>query len=386
MTGVLTEAPATASADLPPVVDDVSAYIIAGAVSAAQEEGAHATVGRTPAQGIQDGIDAERIGYRRIWLSERLDIKEADAILAGVAARTSRIGVGTGVIVPMSRHPIHLASFAATMHACFGPRLTLGLGRGDAEAYGAMGMAHPSYEYMCDYADLMKQMWTGKTVAYDGPVGTFPGLAFPNTYAGPAPEVYLGVFGNAKGAEAAAKSYDGVLLASMLSPDAVRAAVTRIHEACERIGRDPASIRTVALVTTAPELDDYETRAVAHARAVTYLTWGKGYAHVLARANRWDESVIDKLEEHKLFRNLERKPDFVYHRHEMMEPAELIPDEWMRDVCAIGTIEECVASFQRFKDAGVDEIATYGSTPAQNAKLIAAWREHKGASNGAPGA
>jgi alkanesulfonate monooxygenase SsuD/methylene tetrahydromethanopterin reductase-like flavin-dependent oxidoreductase (luciferase family) len=67
----------------------------------------------------------------------------------------------------------------------------------------------------------------------------------------------------------------------------------------------------------------------------------------------------------------------MFHRHEMMEPAELVPDEWMADVSAIGTTEQCVASLQRFRDAGADEIATYGSTPGQNAKLIARWRELK---------
>jgi hypothetical protein len=31
---------------------------------------------------------------------------------------------------------------------------------------------------------------------------------------------------------------------------------------------------------------------------------------------------------------------------------------------------------QAYRDAGADEISTYGSTPAENAGLIRAWREH----------
>jgi hypothetical protein len=45
----------------------------------------------------------------------------------------------------------------------------------------------------------------------------------------------------------------------------------------------------------------------------------------------------------------------------------------MLESCAIGSAQDCVASLQRFRDAGADEIVTYGSTPAQNAGLAAAW-------------
>jgi hypothetical protein len=46
----------------------------------------------------------------------------------------------------------------------------------------------------------------------------------------------------------------------------------------------------------------------------------------------------------------------------------------MHDSCAIGPHEECVRALERFLDAGADEVATYGSTPGQNAQLIGAWR------------
>jgi hypothetical protein len=56
-------------------------------------------------------------------------------------------------------------------------------------------------------------------------------------------------------------------------------------------------------------------------------------------------------------------------------PGSVIPWEWVLDCSAIGSPDECVTSLQRFVDAGADEVTTYGSTPRQNAALIAAWRE-----------
>jgi 5,10-methylenetetrahydromethanopterin reductase len=48
----------------------------------------------------------------------------------------------------------------------------------------------------------------------------------------------------------------------------------------------------------------------------------------------------------------------------------------MSEASALGSIDDCVRKLQEFKDAGADEIATYGNTPGQNARLVAAWREH----------
>ncbi|WP_236595351.1 LLM class flavin-dependent oxidoreductase, partial [Mycobacterium intracellulare] len=91
--------------ELPPVTDDFSAFIIAGAVSSDGSKFERETEGRTPAQGIQDGVDAEQIGFRRVFISERWDLKEADVILAGIGALTTRLELVTGIIVPTTRHP-----------------------------------------------------------------------------------------------------------------------------------------------------------------------------------------------------------------------------------------------------------------------------------------
>jgi probable F420-dependent oxidoreductase len=230
-----------------------------------------------------------------------------------------------------------------------------------------------SFAEMADYVDIVRRLWAGETVTYDGPVGTFPALAFSEVVHGPPPPVWFGTFAKAKGAELLATSFDGVLLPPVLTPEATAKAVERIRVACERVGRDPKEIRISQAVITAPELADTETRSLAHGRAVGYLQY-PGYGETLVEENGWDISVIHELRAHKQLAASEKVADRLYHRHELLEPARIIPDEWMIDTCAIGSVDECVKSLQRFRDAGADEIATYGSTPAQNAKLIDAWR------------
>ena len=66
--------------------------------------------------------------------------------------------------------------------------------------------------------------------------------------------------------------------------------------------------------------------------------------------------------------------DHHFHREDLMEVAKLVPDEWVYDTSLTGSLEDCRRKMQAYKDAGAHEICFYGSTPAENAALIGAWR------------
>jgi probable F420-dependent oxidoreductase len=370
-----TAQPVAPDTELAPVCEDFSAYIIAGAVSADATKFKRDTEGRTPAQGIQDGVDAERLGFRRVLISERWDIKHADVILAGIGAKTSRLELATGIIVPTTRHPWSVAALGATIQSCFGPRFVLGLGRGDKGAFRGMGIPVTTTRSMIDSANITRRLWAGESVAYEGQLGKFDALKAHETYIGRQPPIWIAGFCHEMGAAAAAEAFDGVILPPMLVPEATAAATERIRAACERIGRDPEEIRIVQPVVTAPDMDEFEARSISTGRLVTYLQYPY-YGDILAKTNGWDLATVNRMRDHELFKGQDRVGDLTFHRHQMVEgPGSVIPWEWILDCSAIGTPDECVTSLQRFLDAGADEVTTYGSTPRQNAPLIAAWRE-----------
>jgi probable F420-dependent oxidoreductase len=368
-------------AALDPVVEDWSGWMISGRVRSQRGDVPYETAVRTPAEGMQDGVDAERIGYRRVYISERLNLKHAAVFLSGIAARTSRLELGPAMATPGYHHPLEAAAFGATMHACYGPRFILGLGRGSGQWLKGTGMAEAGYRGIIDYATIVRRLWRGERVDYDGPLGRFEGIELGDVYQGPEPQIWFGGFGHPKFAAAAAEAFDAVFLHPFYTPEAVHGAVTRLREACERIDRDPATLRIIQPVVTAPELDDYETRALCHARAVTYFQI-PGYGESLIRANGWPRKLLDDVRNHQQVKGSGVIADFRYHRTELMKVAELIPDELMQASAAIGSVEECLKFVRELKAAGADEIATYGSTPGQNAKLVAAWRAAKAADAG----
>jgi 5,10-methylenetetrahydromethanopterin reductase len=356
------------------VVDDLSAFLISGrVVSRRPADATDETGARSPVQGIEDGITADRLGFRRVFISERWNLKEVAVLLAAVAARTQHVELATGLVSPARRNVLHMAAFGATMHACFGPRFVLGLGRGDHSYLRSEGLRTQGFDGLCDYVDVVRRLWAGETVTYEGPAGRYDGIKLGDVYEGDQPKVWYGTFALPKAANAIARSFDGVLLPPVLTPAATAAAVTRIRHACERINRDPDTVRICQCVITAPGLSDDESRALAHARAVTYIQ-APEYGDALVRANGWDTAPVEKLRSHNQFQGKKEMADLTYHRIQLTEPARLIPDAWMEETCALGGVDQCITQLQRFRDAGADEIATYGSTPGQNAELIEAWR------------
>ncbi|AFC53192.1 LLM class F420-dependent oxidoreductase [Mycobacterium paraintracellulare] len=358
-------------------VNDLSAYLIAGrVVSQLPENPVNETAARTVTQGIDDGVDAERLGFANVYFSERWNLKEAGVVLGAIGARTTRVGLGTGLVSPARRHLLHMAAFGATMHAAAGPRFLLGLGRGDHAYLRHEGLKTAGFEGVVDYVKLLRRLWAGEVVTYDGPAGTYRDIKLGDVYHGPAPKVLYGTFGLPKAAKAVAEAFDGVILPPTMTPAATAASVARLRRACQAAGRDPASLRVVQCVITAPDLADDETRALAHARAVTYLQ-APEYGNALAKVNGWSLGPVERL---RAALEVARKSsgdelvDTAFHRVQLMEAAALIPDEWMTESCALGSVAQCAEKLRQFKHAGADEITTYGSTPGQNAGLIAAWR------------
>lgn len=353
---------------LDPVVDDLSIYVICGRVTTEHKPG-FTHVGSA----LTDAVDAERLGFRRTWLSERFDLKDAGAILAGIAARTTRLGIGTGALAAPSRHPIVTASFGATMQALYGQRFIIGLGRG----VPLPDMPEYRIADFLEYARTLRGLWAGGLTHWRAPGRQRVALKTVDVLGDvPRPEIWYCTYGREKAARACGDPvFDGVMLYPFMTADAVRSAVERIRNAAADNGRDPASIHICHPIVVASELDDFTTRAYAHARAVTYLEW-PGHGEALTATNGWDQSVLGRLREHKQLLNT--NADQSFHRAELMEPAKLVPDEWMEESCAIGSPEHCVARLAEYRNAGADEIAIYASTPLENERVIAAWRSRTG--------
>src|SRR5687767_12987206 len=91
-------------------------------------------------------------------------------VLTFAAAHTSRIRLGTSVLVMGHHHPLTLARRAATIDVLSGGRLELGLGQGwSKDEHDAMGVAMADRAKRADeFLTVLKKAWTDDIVEFDG--------------------------------------------------------------------------------------------------------------------------------------------------------------------------------------------------------------------------
>src|SRR5881396_3007596 len=141
---------------------------------------------------------AERWGLDAIWLAEihqqaRRSVLAAPLTVASaIAARTSRIKIGTGVQVLPLCHPLRLAEEAATVDQISHGRLIFGVGRsGFPRTYEAYGVPYgESRERFAETLQILKQAWTEDPFSYKGKYYSFDNVKLtPKPFQKPWPEI-----------------------------------------------------------------------------------------------------------------------------------------------------------------------------------------------------
>lgn len=205
----------------------------------------------------------ESLGFDHLWTYDHLSWRRyrdgpwfgAIPWLTGVAAVTSRIGLGTLVVSPNFRHPVTLAKEALTLDHISDGRLTLGIGAGgvgfDATVFGDEVLtARERADRLTDFLGVLDGLLTNATYSTDNsryPVNTaqnIPVRRIPFLVAA-AGRRTLGLAARyGQGWVTFGREGDADL-ADLEAGLVEQAAI--LDEQCERLGRDPADIDRVLL-------------------------------------------------------------------------------------------------------------------------------------------
>jgi probable F420-dependent oxidoreductase len=156
---------------------------------------------------------AEDLGYDTFLVADHLrNLFQPMVALAFAADATSRIRLGTMVINNDFRHPVLLAREAATLDVLSGGRFELGIGAGHSgDEYREAGLPFDRpqvrVERLAESVRLMKQLWSGESVTFEG--GYYQ-VTSHESYPRPAqPKLPIAVGGNARSVlELAAREAD----------------------------------------------------------------------------------------------------------------------------------------------------------------------------------
>jgi 5,10-methylenetetrahydromethanopterin reductase len=125
---------------------------------------------------------AEQLGYRRAWCYDSPALlSDVWVTLARAADRTSRIGLGTGVLVPNLRHVVTNAAAIATLEALAPGRTVAGVGAG-LTGRRALGQRPLRWRDVGTYLRALRGLLRGEDVEWRGSVLRLlqlPGFAAP---------------------------------------------------------------------------------------------------------------------------------------------------------------------------------------------------------------
>lgn len=336
---------------------DLSVYVLPGRVT-------------DTAAGIAEAAAAEAAGFGTVYVSERLDLKDAAVTCGALAATTRSINVGTAIIHQSTRHPLAIASMAATLQTMSHGRFVLGVGRGLGALAPSLGTPPPTLASLEHLVSVVRRLWAGERITEQGAAGSFRGLRFSDLPTGEPPPIMLGTIGP-KGLDLAGRAFDGAILHPFLTTDAVQRSADRMRSAAERADRDPAKLRIVSTVVAAPDLSPEREDIAVRARAVSYFQV-RGLGELLVAANSWDPDVLQRLRDHPTLAG-KGIADTSLGRHRLVDSAEVFPEEWLSTGAAIGTTAWCVERAKDYLRHGADEILIHGALSSEAAPIADGW-------------
>jgi probable F420-dependent oxidoreductase len=229
-------------------------------------------------------VEAEARGFDSLWIPEHTHIpisrltppptgdaelreeykRTVDPIvaLAVAAARTERIHLGTGVLLPAQRDPIVTAKAVATLQNAAAGRFELGVGFGwnvdEMEDHGVEYRTRRSRTR--EHIRCMQSLWNDEVASFDGEF-----VRLPPSWSWPKPERPVPVLiGGGAGPvlfEHLADYADGWI---PIGGAGLAESIPRYLEELEAAGRDPSTARIVPFgsLPDAPKLEHFESIGV----------------------------------------------------------------------------------------------------------------------------
>ncbi len=336
-------------------LSNFSAYILPGHVADARA-------------GLEQARVGEALGLGAVFLSERWDSKELGTVMGALSQATERIRLVAGLTHFGTRHPLVTAGMSATLQTLSGGRFELGFGRSVPSLLRQLGIKTFSNVAMADFAMILRQLWRGETVSYQGPAGDFPNMQLARPCASP-PPLLLGAVGP-NTLKLGGTHFDAVVLHPFLSAEGVQRSVALVHNAARAAGRDPAAVKIYATVVTVPDTLPADSRHdLLEARAVSYFMH-RDIGLLLAEFNGWDSAPVEQVVQRGLDRLEFGASDIATARRQLAETAALLPSHWFSEGAAIGSLEQCVRRMDDYFAAGADDIVLHGPSCQQQQPLI----------------
>jgi 5,10-methylenetetrahydromethanopterin reductase len=293
---------------------------------------------------------AERLGFHAFFHNDKKWAREVVSRLGAATQATSRIGLGTSVIDPYTRHPALLAQATATIAEMAPGRFRVIMGSGSHfETLPGYGSPKP-VAGLREAADLMQRLWRGERVTLDGEIVKFKDgtLDWKPTEI---PQLYIASRGP-QILKLAGSVADGVLIGSFATPPGIAYARGHILQGLQASQRDWKDIRLCSWIylSVLEREDDPVPDGIK--RGVSFAFWSSRKA----LSDLVDQLAPDASDE---FRKFIRDAPHEWSPPIMDELRRLMPRGVIDSLALVGTAPQVVERLKALEASGVQEIVIW---------------------------
>jgi probable F420-dependent oxidoreductase len=260
---------------------------------------------------------AEAAGFDSVWIGDSLIARprhEPLTLMAAVAARTRRVRIGTGVLLPALRNPVVLAHVVGTLDRVAEGRIILGVGiAGDMPAirkeFAAAGVPWDRrVGRFLEILEICQALWTRDGVSFSGKHFTLDNVTMePKPHRPGGPPIWIGGSGPTALREAA--RFDAWFPTGP-SMEFFAEHFPKIQAAARAAGRKPDAVTGAAYVTLAFDSNPAAAEQRLHSFLETYysapartvMARQATYAGPLEGAAEWLQRWIDAGARHLCLR------------------------------------------------------------------------------------
>lgn len=324
---------------------------------------------------------AEAAGWSGLVVVDSQNLSGDSYVALAVAATSSeRLGLGTGVTNPVTRHPAVTASAIASIQRLSGGRAVLGIGRGDS-ALAHLGRSPARVDAFERYLRVLQTYLRGDAVAFDAleidarvapPVAALGLADAPESsrlaWLGDDPKVPVEVAATGPRVIAAgARNAERVLFTLGADPERLRWGIDLARRARREAGHDDAGIAFGAYVNLVCHPDIETARQLVRGGLSTFARFSVMHGTVSGPATD---------DQRKVFAELHRAYDMRQHTRSGSPQAATLTPEFIDRFAIVGPAETCVARLWELASLGIEKVIvtgpSAGSDPAEARRAMQA--------------
>jgi F420-dependent oxidoreductase-like protein len=302
-------------------------------------------------QAVDFVVEAEKLGVYSAWFAEAWG-SDSISPLAYVAARTSKILLGTGIMQAGTRTPALVGMTAGTLSVLTGGRFLLGLGvSGPQVIEGWHGIPYDRpIQRMRETIDIARLVMSGERVGYSGKVYQLPkpggeGKSIRSSLGpvDPVP-VYLATLGP-KSLEITGEIADGWLGTSFM-PEHADVFFDHIRRGAQKAGRQIGDIDLQAggVVSFSDDLGSLIPRRKP------------GLAFTLGAMGSREHNFYNEAFQRAGYTDLAKEAQRLWLEGDREGAAKLVPDEMVLKTNLLGTDEMVKQRIRAYREAGLNTI------------------------------